>query len=239
MHAQRSRNLPLTWLLLMFSTGFCSMIYELALAQLLGGILGNALARFATTLGVYVTGLGLGSVLFQQSDELRETRAFVYAEVGLFIVGFLSPFLFTATYVGAFSISNDEVIRNSVILIATHLIIFATGFLSGFELPVLSAIAERRQDGSSSSVLVADYAGMFLGSVLFPLFLFPVLGLISAFWLATLFNLVAAICAYVLSGRRSFVIAAVFLIFVILNLLGLIFSANVQTWLGQLYVARV
>ena len=160
------------------------MIYELAFAQLLGAVMGNALARFATTLGVYVTGLGLGSVLFKESTEPLELRAFVKAEIGLFVLGFLSPFIFTAIAAAAFRYLESEGSRNLLILFSTHLIIFSVGFLSGFELPILSALAERRRTGLSTSVLGADYAGMFLASLIFPLILFPYLGLISALWLS-------------------------------------------------------
>jgi spermidine synthase len=228
-----------TWLILMFSTGLCSMVYELALAQLLGGIMGNALARFATTLGVYVTGLGLGSILFKPQSEWIETRAFIQAEVGLVLVGFLSPILFTLAYASGFSLFESASHRSLFILVVTHSIIFVTGFLSGFELPVLSAISERQRPGSSTSVLVADYAGMFLGSLVFPLILFPLLGLISAFWIATALNLAAALCAYLLSGRRSVLMLSAFFFSAAINVVGLIFSADVQLWLGRLYVSRV
>ena len=78
------------WLALMFVTGFCSMVYELAMAQLLASIMGNVMGRFATTLGVYVFGLGLGSIMFKPRDEIQDSWLFFKAEVALFVVGICS-----------------------------------------------------------------------------------------------------------------------------------------------------
>ncbi|MES2964110.1 MAG: hypothetical protein V4760_09495, partial [Bdellovibrionota bacterium] len=123
------------WLTLMFITGFCSLVYELAMAQLLAGITGNVFGRFATTLGVYVFGLGLGSILFEPKNEQRDGRLFFKAEVALFIVGLASPFLFVGIHHYSSVVTDDPDSRSWIVLFGTHAIIFATGFISGFELP--------------------------------------------------------------------------------------------------------
>ena len=225
------------WYGLMFVTGFCSMIYELSLAQLLTGIMGNALARFATTLGVYVVAMGIGSVLFKPVDDRRDGLLFFRAEIALFLVGLLSPFLLIGFHHFATVVTDDEGVRSTIVLWSTHAIIFATGFLSGFELPILSALASRRSDEGDSSVLASDYIGMFLASLVFPIVLFPWVGLVPAFWIATALNLLAAATTYRLIGGTSKFAFATVSAFALINASGLIYATNIQDWLSLLYAS--
>lgn len=216
------------WLLLMFVTGFCSMVYELAMAQLLAGIMGNVLARFATTLGVYVFGLGLGSILFESKDEERDGKLFFKAELALFFVGLASPFLF----VGIHHLAGGQ---PTIVLLATHAIIFVTGFLSGFELPILASLADREGSKGDASALSADYFGMFAASLAFPLLFFPYFGLGAAFWLATFLNLLAAVATYFLIGGRSKTLFAAMATLLVVNATAIAASNAIHQWLSQVY----
>jgi predicted membrane-bound spermidine synthase len=232
-----TRGRTTVWLLLMLSTGFCSMVYELALAQLLTGLLGNALARFATTLGVYVVGMGLGSVAFKAKNEELDSRLFFSAELALAAIGLMAPFIFVGSYRLSILSSQDPEIQSLIVLSLTHLVIFATGFFSGLELPILSAIANRSSTSGDANVLAADYVGMFLASVAFPFVLYPVFGLIPAFAVATSLNLVAAIVTYFFIQRRSVLLATLMTVFAVLNICAFVFSSQIQTWLSSIYVA--
>ncbi|RYZ86640.1 MAG: hypothetical protein EOP06_14110 [Proteobacteria bacterium] len=223
------------WLLLMLSTGFCSMIYELALAQLLTGLLGNALARFATTLGVYVVGMGLGSVTFSSKDEARDGRTLFIAEIGLFITGLVAPFIFVGAYRFALDASSNADTQTWIVLVITHSVIFLTGLLSGLELPILSAISNRDSGQGDSTVLTADYVGMFLASIAFPFLLYPVIGLIPTFAIATALNLGAAALTFFLIGGKSSLVKILLVIFAALNLVSFVFASHIQTWLSNLY----
>jgi spermidine synthase len=223
------------WLGLMVTTGFCSMIYELALAQLLTGLLGGALYRFATTLGVYIVGLGLGSVCFRAKDDERDGRLFFIAESCLFFLGLTAPFLFVGAYRISFLLTSDPSTQVTLVLLLTHLVIFGTGFFSGLELPILSAIASRHELGSDSKVLSADYIGMFIASLLFPFVLYPLVGLIPAFALATLLNLAAAAVTYLLIGGRSKAVFSATGICLVANVAALVCSSSLQNWLSGLY----
>lgn len=232
----KSQQLPV-WLSLMIVTGFCSMIYELALAQLLTGLLGNAMARFATTLGVYIVGMGLGSISFRAKDDERDGRLFFFAETSLFLLGLCAPLLFVGAYRFSFAVSSDAGTQTSIVVALTHVVIFGTGFFSGMELPILSAIAARRSEGGDSKVLTADYIGMFLASILFPFVLYPLIGLIPAFSIATLLNLVAAASTYFLIGGRSRALVSAIVVFFALNLAALVFASSLQDWLSNVYAS--
>jgi spermidine synthase len=223
------------WLGLMTVTGFCSMIYELALAQLLTGLLGGAMLRFATTLGVYIVGMGLGSISFHAKDDERDGKLFFAAETVLFLLGLTAPLLFVGAYRISFLLTADPSTQVTLVLWLTHLVIFATGFCSGLELPILSAIAGRRSHGGDSKVLAADYVGMFVASLLFPFVLYPYVGLISAFGLATLLNLIAAASTYVFIGGRSRAVFSAIAIFLVINVAALACEARLQDWLSRIY----
>lgn len=223
------------WLILMLSTGFCSMIYELALAQLLTGLLGNALARFATTLGVYVVGMGLGSVCFTSKDEVSDGKLLFLAEIGLFLTGLVAPFVFVGSYRLALDASSDPNTQIWIVLAVTHFLIFITGVLSGLELPILSAISNRGSDRGDSLVLSADYIGMFLASIAFPFLLYPVIGLIPTFAIATALNLSAAALTFFLINGKSKRVTIALVAFAVLNVTTFAFAPSIQSWLSDLY----
>jgi spermidine synthase len=225
-----SMNRRTTLLLLMFSTGFCSMIYELAMAQFLAALMGNVMGRFATTLGVYVFGLGLGSILFEPKNEKQDGLLFFKAEVALFLVGLASPFLL----IGLHRIAGTN---PSIVLYGAHLLIFAIGFLSGFELPILASLIGRGETSSDANALSADYIGMFLASVVFPLLLFPYVGLGAALWIATLLNLVAAFVTYRLVGGKSRVPLVALGLLAVVNVAFILKSDLLHSWMSHLYAS--
>ena len=227
------------WLILMAVAGFCSFIYELALAQLLTGLLGGAMTRFATTLGVYIVALGIGAVSFNSKSASSARTAFFRAELFLFSIGLFSPALFVLFQ--RLSLFNDLYLQNLFVLTTTHALIFTMGFFCGREVPILSSLIShelgendlaRRTDGL---ILAADYGGMFLASVAFPFLLFPYFGLISTFAFATLLNLVAASVTYYLMQTRSALLSALLIAFLIMNAAALIYSTELQFWLSRAY----
>lgn len=224
------------WVALMFTTGFCSMIYELALAQLLSGLLGNALARFATTLGFYVFGMGLGSVLFVSRSPESDASLFFKAELALALTGLASPLIFVLAYKLSF-LSADPSIQNWIVVLITHAVIFLTGLLSGFELPVLSSLLQRTSANSEGRILAADYAGMFLASLCFPLFLYPVLGLIPALFTATTLNIIAAALTYWVVGGRTKLMQILLAMILVANVATLVYAGPFQDWLSGIYAS--
>lgn len=222
------------WPLLLFMTGFCSMIYELAFAQLLTGLLGGAFTRFATTLGVYVAGLGLGSALFKENTEQDDAKLLLRAELGLVGIGLLSPAAFVVLH-SLLSSATQSVAEFNVLLIVTHAVIFATGFVSGLELPLLTSLAKHHRADSDPFVIGWDYLGMFAATLSFPLVLFPMFGLVTSFYVATSINLFAAVLTLLLIKKPSRVMTLGLIAFFVANVSALVFSPSIQSWLTLVY----
>jgi len=145
-------------------------------------------------------------------------------------VGLTSPFLF----VGIHHYAGDH---RDIVLFGTHALVFVTGFLSGFELPILASLLDRGSTDDGSTALSADYFGMFLASLTFPLLLFPYVGLGAAFWIATLLNLFAAIATYRMIGGKSVVAYSSLAALFIINALSLANSETLHRWLSQIYAS--
>ena len=134
----RSRLFPV----IIFLTGFCSLIYELALAQLLSGLFGNTALRYASTLGVYILSMGVGSFVFKSKSPVQDLRLLYKAEMLIAVLGMLSPFLFVLVNFAFISFLTFESAQMPI-LIFTHLFIALCGFISGFEIPILASLYQQ------------------------------------------------------------------------------------------------
>lgn len=235
------RHRTAIWLSLMLVAGFCSFIYELALAQLLTALLGGANLRFATTLGVYIVALGIGSLSFRSTRTDRDLQSLLYAELSLFAIGLTSPVLFVLFQRASQSLLNEPQAQVYFVLLTTHLIIFAMGFFCGREIPILSSILKseigplNQATKGEAWILAADYGGMFLAGLAFPFYLFPVLGLIPTFAVTTFLNLSAAFTTLMFMPRKHAVLTALLLCFALMNLTALIYANDIQNWLSRAY----
>lgn len=145
----------------------CGLIYELLAATVSSYVLGDSVTQFSLIIGVYLSAMGLGSYLSRFVDK-RIAERFIDIELAVAIIGGLSaPLLFlTFAYVSYFGI-------------ILYTMVFAIGVLVGLEIPLLMRILKDELDFKElvSRVLALDYVGALVGSLLFPIFLVPKLGL--------------------------------------------------------------
>lgn len=151
-----------------FLLAFCSLFYELAFAQVLSVCLGGTKTQYVTTVAIFTCALGFGSLSFPKASLRLGPRAVLLRiELLLMTLGALGPFLVTAILrpsdSGAISVLG---------LCLSYGLVFAVGFLSGFELPALFAM----RPGAEGKILAMDYLGMLAASVTFPLLFLPNLG---------------------------------------------------------------
>jgi len=201
--------------LLTLVVAYCSIVYELLLAQTLSAIMGNTVMRYSVTIGVYLASLGVGAILCGESER-NAARRLGRIEILLSLVGgfaVLGMNLLAALHHWAGNAAPDLLAGNGRTALdvgffaASHLIIVAIGILSGYEVPLL--IALRREDGARDPgrtaagavnvVLGVDYFGSLLGAVLFPLVLLPLLGVFSIAYLTGLLNVAA--CLLLLASK--------------------------------------
>lgn len=181
---------------------YCSIVYELLLAQTLSALMGNTVLRYSITIGVYLASLGLGAMLCKKGDEQNCTDRLIRVEIWLSIVGGLAVLLvcsfdvfhrFLDNSAVFFSSGSGRQIPSFLFFALSHAVIVVIGLLSGFEIPLLIALGEARKPNTMNFVLGIDYFGSLLGSVLFPLVLLPILGLFPVAYLTGLLNAAACI----------------------------------------------
>ncbi|MDP2643894.1 MAG: hypothetical protein Q8P24_03055 [Desulfobacterales bacterium] len=191
--------MPVTYLIT-FTVAYCSIIYELLMAQTLSALMGNTVLRYSITIGIYLASLGIGAMLCQKSDEQDCARRLVRIEIWLSVVGGLAVLILSSLDVVHRFLGTNNLFyiaalgfdfRPALFFTLSHGVIVVIGVLSGFEIPLLMALGESKRPNTMNLVLGVDYFGSLVGSVLFPLILLPKLGLFAVAYLTGLLNAVA------------------------------------------------
>lgn len=159
-------------LLSLFVLAACGISYELILATISSYLFGDSVFHFSLTIGLFMSAMGIGAYLSRRLEE-RLLTWFLWLELLLAVLGGLAPvgLLFLGVLYGS--------TVYSVILVFA---ILGIGGLVGLELPLVTRLYRSHQETlrtTLSSVLTIDYMGSLIGSLLFPLLLFPKLGLMA------------------------------------------------------------
>lgn len=166
---------------------FCSIVYELIYSEMLRVLFGGTVLRYSITIGLYLFSLGVGAFLYNYVDE-DETN-FFRIEVALAVVGPLG--LLVMILLNSYPDVRFPA-KYTVVLVVSHLPILAVGVLSGLEIPFLSSMVTSERS-AFSEVLGVDYFGSLVGTVVYALFLYPSMGLVTAIFVLGLLNAVAAL----------------------------------------------
>ena len=170
------------------------MVYELSLAQLCTIMLGGVILRYSITIGLFLSGLGIGAFLIKFLNDKSSLRALLFTELNLLFIGGLSPILMTWTdfALRRFAAENIEM-RLLLLQTIQYALTLIIGTLAGFELPILMNLAEELDLISSGKVLAFDYLGTVIGICVFGYVLFPNLGIVGASAAASVANSLAIV----------------------------------------------
>ncbi len=182
MQLNQRRRLYWIWAMTLI-VAFCSIVYELMLAQCLSIILGNTVLRYSLTIGLYLFSLGMGALAFAFWRRGRVPELLLGIELVLATFGLCLPFLI---------LGGDQFLRQSLSSYTSspiswlpswvfmHAVIVIVGLLSGAELPILMDLG-REEGGADAAqrVLAIDYVGTFVGALAFPLLIYENLGLVA------------------------------------------------------------
>jgi spermidine synthase len=183
---------PLLLYLTVFVIATAGLVYELLAGALASYVLGDSVTQFSTTIGVYLSALGLGAYL---SKFIRRelARRFVEVELAAALLGGSSaPILFLAFG------------RAEYFSVLLYTLVVAIGTLVGLELPLLMRILREEVELEEliAKVLTFDYIGALVGSLLFALVLMPKLGLVRTSLLFGALNCaVGLLTTWVLADR--------------------------------------
>ncbi len=211
----------------------CGLVYELLIATVSSYLLGNTVMQFSLAIGLFIGAMGVGSY-FSQRITHDLLHAFVVIEMILAVAGGLAvPFLFACYFL------------RSWYWLGLVLVLFTIGTLIGFELPLLARLLKRY--GSLRAVIAhalsIDYLGALLGSLLFPLFLLPVLGLMRSAYLVALLNIAIVLwnlAVFKAEIRRARVVLACSLTICAALLVAVVYSLRLFSLLeSRLYTDQV
>lgn len=201
---------------------FCGLIYELVLAQTMSVLLGNSYLQYGLTIGLFMAGLGLGALF---SERFEQNHARLVRLQSVLSVG--APVGFFALWLCALYLP---------VLILWPLacaLIFAIGYITGQELPLLMNLAG---ESNRFPILSADYFGMLAASILFPYLILPHLGLLGGLCTAALLN---ALSIQLLITGRDLRRRLVFSTLPVALTLILLCEENIWQWFSQRFVSGV
>lgn len=219
-----------------FITGFCSMIYELGLAQLLTNLLGSTVVRYSSTLAIYVVTMGLGSFFFRSRSSSENLTQLIRVELAMTLLGFFAApiFIFSNSFFG--HLFSAE-ISGWLLICLTHIYIGLCGFVCGYEIPILASLVnDGNRSNSEAWVLSWDYIGMFAASVLFPFFMIPFLGIFSTLWITSLLNLLCVMILFRKQNKKSAQLFGGLIILFVVNGLVLFKASALGDFFSEIYL---
>ena len=166
-----------------FLAAASGLVYELVAGAVSSYLLGDAVTQFSLVIGVFLSAMGGGAFLAQYVKQ-RLLYRFIALEIWLGLLGGCSSMLLFA--VSAFA--------GAVFPVFFYALCIALGVLIGLEVPLLIRLLQAAHGVSEtlSHVLALDYLGALIGSILFPFFVLPYLGLSRASVVFGLLNLAVA-----------------------------------------------
>ena len=177
-----------------FVMAFASISYELVIAQVMTSLFGGTVYQYSLSLGIYMLALGVGSIAMGD-DSKDPLKKFLHVETCLAAMGAVGPI----------AVLVFETYFFSGALFA-YLWLAILGFLSGIEIPLLILLATKhslQKDRVEKSVLVWDYAGAFLGCILFPLITLPLLGISYGSLFCSIANISMTILIMLFTQKKS------------------------------------
>jgi len=181
--------------LITFILAFCSIVYELVLAQSLAAFLGNTVLRYSITIGLYMFSMGIGALLAEGRLAKHPILSLLRVEILLTVIGG-----FAVIFLHVMDILDFSRLLFSIF---AHTLIIVIGILTGFEIPLLIAIRKEGQDHPENSILAVDYVGAFVGTLAFAFCFYPQLGLMTTAFSVGFLNAFAGLLLISQRGKET------------------------------------
>ncbi len=197
--------------LLLFGSGLCALVYQIAWLREFRLIFGASTAASAAVLAIFMGGLGIGGVLFGHKVDRSARPLRFYATLEWIIAGFTvaTPFLLDAiraTYLGLGGTIRLGVGAGALArLVLAACVLAVPTLLMGGTLPAVCRAAESEDDRGRRRVGLLygiNTLGAVTGCVLATFFLLERFGTRRTLWIACGLNLGVALVAGLLSRRE-------------------------------------
>jgi len=208
----------LSIIILCILLSFCSFTYELLLAKTLGVLTDSAVIIQSLTIGVYILALGLGTMIADRKIIEKPADKLFNIEICLSSMGACCVILtillntlktyYSMTDVLGISTSSDydyydkvqmaEQLPFMLFFLTSELITFWVGFFSGFEIPLLIALAkESNHHNKDNEIIGYTSFGTLLATVVFAFILMPIMDVDKSAILVALINFGISIYLYI------------------------------------------
>ena len=207
----------------------CSIIYELIISSISSYLQGDSILQFSITIGLYMSAMGIGSYLSKYIKNNLFNK-FIFIEISIGILGgFSSLILFLAN------------IYTQIYALIMYLLIILIGIFVGLEIPILTRIIEKNESNvreNLAHIFTFDYIGGLIGSIVFPLLLFPQVGFITTSFIVGTINIFVAIL--IIWKYKKFIInqeilqyssAILFIVMILFLCLGGLITKNIESGL--------
>lgn len=239
---------------LTFILAFCSLIYELLLAQSLSILVINSVFVYSVVIGLYLASMGAGAIACNRLIRAVDPWERLFqVEMGLSILGGLcvlivqgAHMIFSFFWVKSLSMTMElQSLTQHLAELLFLLIVFATviviGFLSGLELPILLKLGKQdpRKGGQAHVILAADYFGSLVAGIGFPLILLPRFDVMTISFMVALLNLLTAGFLFKYYPRKNTAMAGLGIGFMILTVFFINLDEIRQYFLKKYYYYRL
>ncbi|MCP3960419.1 MAG: spermidine synthase [bacterium] len=198
--------------LLLFASGFCALVYQVAWLRLLRLIFGASTAASAAVLAVFMAGLGAGGLVLGRRVDARSRPLRFYAilEVGIALAAAVSPWLVVLARHAYFGLGGSARLGSfggtATQLVLATLVLGLPTFLMGGTLPAAARAVERASDeGRRLTALLygVNSLGAVCGALVATFVALETLGVTGTIWAAGLLNLLVAAVAFALAARHE------------------------------------
>lgn len=203
----------LSWVAgLLFGSGLCALVYQVAWLRLLRLIFGASTASSAAVLAIFMGGLGLGGLLLGRRADRASRPLLLYAklEAGIAVAAALSPLLILIAHhlyvsLGG-STSLGMVAGTGVRVLLATVVLGGATFLMGGTLPAAArAITSGQDDHRQAAAWLygANTLGAVTGALATTFFAIELLGVRSTVLAAAALNaLIAGLAAWIARAER-------------------------------------
>jgi spermidine synthase len=194
---------------LLFGSGLCALIYQVAWFRELRHVFGASTSATAAVLAIFMGGLGLGGALLGRRVDRTERPLAFYAllELGVAVSAAVTPFLVSVARSAYFALGGVQslgVVGGTLArLVLSVLVLAVPTFLMGATLPAAARACETESDERRSALGVlygVNTLGAVAGTMLANFFLLEAIGISNTLWLACAVNLGVGLAARAIAG---------------------------------------
>ena len=196
--------------LILFFSGFCSLVYQVAWLRLLRLIFGSSTASTAVVLAIFMGGLGLGGLVLGRRAERSPNplRFYAFLELGIALSAALSPLLIDAVRGLYIALGGAEGLglfgATALRLLLATIVLGVPTTLMGGTLPAVAQAMERDKDEGRRLVALfygVNTFGAVTGAFLTTFILLELLGVRQSLWLSAALNLLLAMVVRAMAAR--------------------------------------